>query len=76
MAINPHDEALVEAMVLIGHKLNMSVIAEGVETEEQLALLKELGCDEIQGYLFSKPLTTDHFSQLLSKELATKNPIH
>ncbi|WP_083394541.1 putative bifunctional diguanylate cyclase/phosphodiesterase [Planococcus donghaensis] len=76
MATNPHDEALVEAMVLIGHKLNMSVIAEGVETEEQLALLKELGCDEIQGYLFSKPLTTDHFSQLLSKELASKNPIH
>ncbi|ANU15521.1 diguanylate cyclase [Planococcus halocryophilus] len=76
MAINPHDEALVEAMVLIGHKLNMSVIAEGVETEEQLALLKELGCDEIQGYLFSKPLTTDHFSQLLSKEFATKNPVY
>lgn len=74
MAINPHDEALVEAMVFIGHKLNMSVIAEGVETEEQLALLKELGCDEIQGYLFSKPLTTEHFSHLLLNELASKNP--
>lgn len=65
MANNPYDKALVEAMVFIAHNLNMSVIAEGVETDEQLALLKELGCDEIQGYLYSKPLSADQFTELI-----------
>ncbi|ANU15520.1 diguanylate cyclase/phosphodiesterase (GGDEF & EAL domains) with PAS/PAC sensor(s) [Planococcus halocryophilus Or1] len=67
MATNPSDKALVEAMVFIAHNLNMSVIAEGVETEEQLALLKDLGCDEIQGYLYSKPLSADQFTELIVK---------
>ncbi|ANU14405.1 diguanylate cyclase/phosphodiesterase (GGDEF & EAL domains) with PAS/PAC sensor(s) [Planococcus halocryophilus Or1] len=65
MATNPRDMSLVEAMIFIAHSLDMSVIAEGVETEEQLALLKELGCDEIQGFLFSKPLPADRFTKLL-----------
>lgn len=65
MTTNPYDKALVEAMIFIAHSFDMSVIAEGVETEEQLALLKELGCDEIQGYLFSRPLPADRFTQLL-----------
>jgi len=65
MANNPYDKALVEAMVFIAHNLNMSVIAEGVETEEQLALLKDLGCDEIQGYLYSKPLSAEQFTELI-----------
>ncbi|AIY06766.1 GGDEF and EAL domain-containing protein [Planococcus sp. PAMC 21323] len=69
MATNPSDKALVEAMVFIAHNLNMSVIAEGVETDEQLTLLKQLGCDEIQGYLYSKPLPPDHFEDLLLDEL-------
>ncbi len=65
MATNPHDKALVEAMVFIAHSLDMSVIAEGVETIEQLTLLKELGCDEIQGYLYSRPLPNEKFTELL-----------
>ncbi len=69
MATNPRNKALVEAMVFIAHSLNMSVIAEGVETIEQLALLKELGCDEIQGYLYSRPLPNEKFSELLEISL-------
>ncbi|ANU24774.1 diguanylate cyclase [Planococcus donghaensis] len=73
MATNPYDKALVEAMVFIAHNLNMSVIAEGVETDEQLSLLKELGCDEIQGYLYSKPLSAEQFTELLVHgEISTK----
>lgn len=69
MATNPHDKALVEAMIFIAHSLDMSVIAEGVETGEQLALLKEMNCDEIQGYFFSRPLTAEKFSALLANGL-------
>ena len=65
MASNPYDRALVEAMIFIAHSLDMSVVAEGVETEEQLALLKKLGCDEIQGYYYSRPLTAEQFRGLL-----------
>ncbi|RBP83913.1 EAL domain-containing protein [Marinomonas rhizomae] len=48
--------SLCEAIISMAHKLNMSVIAEGVETEEQLDLLIEYGCDYLQGYYFSKPI--------------------
>ncbi|ANU22055.1 putative bifunctional diguanylate cyclase/phosphodiesterase [Planococcus donghaensis] len=65
MATNPRDKSLVEAIIFIAHSLDMSVIAEGVETEEQLALLQDLGCDEIQGFLFSRPLPVAHFTKLL-----------
>ena len=65
MATNSHDKALVKAMIFIAHSLDMSVIAEGVETAEQLAMLKELGCDEIQGYFYSKPLTAEQFTGVL-----------
>ncbi|QFY44913.1 EAL domain-containing protein [Candidatus Methylospira mobilis] len=50
------DSALCEAIVVMAHKLGQLVIAEGVETEEQRALLVQMGCDYGQGYLFSKPL--------------------
>lgn len=69
MASNTYDKALVEAMIFIAHSLDMSVIAEGVETEEQLSLLKELDCDEIQGYLYSKPLTVENFTSMLSQNM-------
>ncbi|MGB6406680.1 MAG: DUF4084 domain-containing protein [Planococcus donghaensis] len=71
MATNPRDKSLVEAMIFIAHSLDMSVIAEGVETEEQLALLQDLGCDEIQGFLFSKPLPTTRFTKLLESGITS-----
>jgi EAL domain-containing protein (putative c-di-GMP-specific phosphodiesterase class I) len=53
---NSADQGIVKAVMGIAESLKMRVIAEGVETEEELALLTALGCDEIQGYFISKPV--------------------
>ena len=62
---DPDDASLVMAIITLGHNLRLKVIAEGVETEEQLRFLNLLRCDEIQGYLFSKPLPANGMSSLL-----------
>ncbi|MHB1696808.1 MAG: sensor domain-containing protein [bacterium] len=56
MMDNPKDLAIVNTVVVLASKLGMKTIAEGVETEEQLEILKYFGCDMVQGYLFSKPV--------------------
>jgi EAL domain-containing protein (putative c-di-GMP-specific phosphodiesterase class I) len=53
---DPDDEAITATVITMGHSLGLNVIAEGVETEQQLAYLREQGCDEIQGYWLSPPL--------------------
>jgi len=63
------DVAIVTAIITMAHSLNLKVIAEGVETKEQLQLVRSLHCDEIQGFLFSRPLPADRFEQLLSKNM-------
>ena len=55
------DAALVQSIISMAHNLNMTTIAEGVETEEEFEKLKEYQCDYIQGYFFSKPLPYDEF---------------
>ena len=52
---------IARSTVELGHNLGLSVVAEGVETLDALAILKQLGCDEAQGYLFSKPLDCEDF---------------
>ncbi|MEW9671355.1 EAL domain-containing protein [Ammoniphilus sp. 3BR4] len=59
--------ALVSTMISLAHSLKMSVIAEGVETEEQLNMLRKYNCQEFQGYLFSPPVSSKEFEDFLSK---------
>jgi EAL domain-containing protein (putative c-di-GMP-specific phosphodiesterase class I) len=64
---NSDDAAIAAAIISMAKNLNLKVIAEGVETEEQLAFLCAHRCDEIQGYYFSKPLTADRIPEMLRK---------
>ncbi len=59
---NPEDKAIVSAIINMASSLGMQTIAEGVETAEQLAFLRLQGCDEVQGYYFSKPLSAGQFA--------------
>jgi diguanylate cyclase (GGDEF)-like protein/PAS domain S-box-containing protein len=68
MIVNQHSKILVTAMIELGHQLGHEIIAEGVETEKQLDMLKRLNCDVIQGYLFSKPVGGDEMLALLPKQ--------
>lgn len=61
IANNKSDENIATTIILMAHNLGLSVIAEGVETQEQLALLKQHRCNEAQGYLFSKPVPAEQF---------------
>lgn len=65
---DPHDTAIVRAIITLGHALDLTVIAEGVETQEQLQYLSSLGCDVVQGFLFSKSLPAPAFEELLVEQ--------
>ena len=69
ISTNKKNFRLVGIMIEIARLLDVPVIAEGVETEEQMELLKTLGCDIIQGYYFSKPLSAEEFSALIRAEI-------
>lgn len=62
---NKHSEAIIRAVIALGHKLGFQIIAEGVETIEQLKMLKKYECDQIQGYYVSKPIPYSKMTQLL-----------
>jgi EAL domain-containing protein (putative c-di-GMP-specific phosphodiesterase class I) len=63
---NPDGAALVSSIVALAQKLRLRVVAEGVETQEQLTFLQRLGCDNMQGYLFSRPLPGEQFRTMLA----------
>lgn len=65
LVTNKDSRAIVLNTITLGKKMNIKVLAEGVETREQLDILRELGCDQIQGYYFSKPLAADDFTKFL-----------
>ncbi len=65
---NPNQAEIAKSIIALGHALKMTVIAEGVETEAQAHYLQRHQCDEIQGYLFSKPLLAEEFTMFLSQK--------
>ena len=69
---NETDRRLVSLILDIARYLKVSVVAEGVETEGQLAILRAGRCDLVQGYYFSRPLPPEDFEKLIEKELATE----
>jgi EAL domain-containing protein (putative c-di-GMP-specific phosphodiesterase class I) len=70
--LNSTDAAIASAIISMGNSLNLKVIAEGVETEGQFEMLKERHCDEMQGYLFSRPVPVDAVAGLLRDGLAKR----
>jgi EAL domain-containing protein (putative c-di-GMP-specific phosphodiesterase class I) len=62
---DPEDKAIVSAIIGMAKSLGISTIAEGVETSEQLQYLREQGCDEVQGFYYSKPLRAKEFETFL-----------
>lgn len=75
LTTNLDDRAVCEAIIMMAHKLGMKVVAEGVETAEQCKLLVDMGCDLGQGYLFSRPLTSERFTDLLRGPLASPEQV-
>ena len=69
MASGPESLAIISSIIALGHALERSVVAEGVETEEQANLLKLLRCDEWQGYLYSKPVPFEALTALLRQSI-------
>jgi EAL domain-containing protein (putative c-di-GMP-specific phosphodiesterase class I) len=66
----PRSAAIAQATIALAHGLSLVVIAEGVETEDQFEFLKGIGCDEVQGYLFSRPVHPDDMGRMISGEHA------
>jgi diguanylate cyclase (GGDEF)-like protein len=74
LSSRPDDASIVRAIVSLAHSLHLKVVAEGVETIEQLDLLKRLGCDQYQGYHFSPAVPPGDFAQLVRREASSSDP--
>jgi EAL domain-containing protein (putative c-di-GMP-specific phosphodiesterase class I) len=61
-------ETIISAMTSMAHSLGLTVVVEGIETEDQLAKLKEIGCEMAQGYCFAKPLPAEAIERLLVED--------
>jgi EAL domain-containing protein (putative c-di-GMP-specific phosphodiesterase class I) len=68
ISVNEKDEAIIKTIIVLSKSLGFAVIAEGVETKEQLDFLSEHLCDEVQGYYYYEPMTADNFEKLLRGE--------
>jgi diguanylate cyclase len=75
LSFNPGDDAIVAAIIALGHSLGLSVIAEGVETAAQLTQLRKKGCDEMQGFLFSRPVSAEEMTHLLQNGESLNFPL-
>jgi EAL domain-containing protein (putative c-di-GMP-specific phosphodiesterase class I) len=70
-----HSNAIARAIIGLGHGLGLPVLAEGVETSEQLAILARKGCDEIQGYLMGRPMPIQAHADLIQSSLGERRAI-
>ncbi len=68
ISTDPHDQALVKAILEVAHTRDLKVVAEGVETVEQLDFLRSNNCDEAQGFLFSPPVSSNEFTEILKND--------
>ena len=68
LSTDPNDAAIVRAIITLGHSLDLDVVAEGVETADQLARLRAEGCDQVQGFYFGKPMPADEFVAFVRSE--------
>lgn len=66
--LEPENSKIIQTMIELGHQLNLAVVAEGIETPDQLKMLRDLGCDYGQGYLFAKPLESAGIESLLAAD--------
>ena len=73
LATNRQSNAIVNATVGVGRPLNIKVLAEGVEDKEQLAILTEIGCDEVQGFFFGRPVPAEEADALLRAARQTQH---
>jgi len=69
MLNDPSDASIIAAVIALAHSQGMTAIAEGVETPAQYEKIRQMGCDQIQGYLFSPPVPAEAFAQLLCRDL-------
>lgn len=75
LTIDKYSQSIATAVAALGHGLNLSVVAEGVETQDQLEFLRHLECEEMQGYLFSQPLSVDNTTILLQKHRSKSSKV-
>jgi len=75
MESNDDDAAITAAIIAMGHRLKKTIVAEGVETPGQLRILAEQGCDQVQGFLYSKPLRANDFAEFLGHHVSGNSPL-
>ena len=68
MMVSGKGKLILEQVVSMANKLDLGLLAEGVETKEQVDLLQHIGCDQVQGYYYAKPMPEDEFYALLEKQ--------
>jgi diguanylate cyclase (GGDEF)-like protein/PAS domain S-box-containing protein len=75
LPLDTEDKAITQAIIAMGKSLNLTVVAEGVETLEQETFLRDHGCDETQGFYFSRPIASDQFADLLRRNVVSQRSL-